>query len=127
MLCTPLVGDGHDDRAERGTDHRAVAAGHQAATDDGGDDVLELQADALVGLDRAVAQGDQRAGEAAAQRHGDEQADLDLAGGHTDRPGGVLVAADGEDPVAPLGLGRARTQPMAATITHHTTVSRSTF
>ena len=59
---------------------------------------------ALVGLHRAVAQGDQRAGEAAAQRHGDEQPDLDLVGGHTDGTGRLLVAADGEDPVAPLRL-----------------------
>ena len=81
---------------------RAVAAGQQAAADDGGDDVLELQAGALVGLHGAVAQGDEHAGQAAAHRHRDEQPDLDLVGGHAHGPGRLLVAADGEDPVAPL-------------------------
>src|SRR5690242_8765011 len=47
-----LGGHAEDERADRGTCHRAVTAGEQAAADDRGDDVDELVADAQHGLHR---------------------------------------------------------------------------
>ena len=49
----PICAMPSDRRTERGADHRAVAAGEQAAADDRGDDELELAPDALVALDPA--------------------------------------------------------------------------
>ena len=82
---------GHDGRAESGTDHRSVTARQQATTDDCGDDVLELEAGALVGLHRSVAKGDQGSGQTAAHRHRHEQADLDPAGRNTDGSAASLL------------------------------------
>src|SRR5919201_6664815 len=45
-----LGGHAEDERADRGADRRAVAAGQQRPADDGGDDVDELVADAQAGL-----------------------------------------------------------------------------
>src|SRR4051812_47195003 len=98
-----LHGHAEDERADRGTDRGAVAAGEQAAAHDRGDDVAELVPDAEAGLHRGGVEQQVHAVEPAQERHAHEQADLDLRDGHADRAGGRGVAADGEDPVAGPG------------------------
>src|ERR671921_1763561 len=98
-----LGGHAEDERADRSADHAAVAAGQEAAADDRGDDVDELVADAQAGLHRGEVEQQVHAVEPGQERHAHEQANFDLGDGDADGAGGVLVAADGEDPVADLG------------------------
>src|SRR5919112_3015240 len=64
-----LGGHAEDERAERGADRRAVAAGEQGATDDRGDDVDELVADAEAGLDGAEVEQQVHPEEPGQERH----------------------------------------------------------
>src|SRR6185312_196722 len=98
-----LGGHAEDERADRGADHAAVAAGQEAAADDRGDDVDELVPDAQPGLHRGEVEQQVHAVEPGQERHAHEQADLDLGDGDADGAGGIGVAAGGEDPVADLG------------------------
>src|SRR6476661_5731660 len=90
-----------DERADG--DAVAVAAGEQRATHDRGDDVEELVADAVAGLEGVELVERVHADEPAEERHAHEEADLDGLDRDADGTGGVGVAADGVDPVADLG------------------------
>src|SRR6476620_2922477 len=92
-----------DERADGDADGVAVAAGEQRATHDRGDDVEELVADAVAGLEGVELVERVHADEPAEERHAHEQADLDGLDRDADGTGGVGVAADGVDPVADLG------------------------
>ena len=97
------AGHAEDEGADRDADGVAVAAGHQGATHHRGDDVDELVAQAVAGLDDVEVVQGVHAGEPAEEPDGHEQADLDPGDRHTDRTGRRGVAADGVDPVADLG------------------------
>ena len=106
----PRCGHAEDETAEGGADDRAEPAGQEASPEHGGDDVEELLADALehvrpVGLEQHDLTVDPTA-------HGDrdEQTDLRRRRRHADHACRLLVATDGEDPVADL---RARQHPRA--------------
>src|SRR6478735_6191913 len=92
-----------DERAEGDADGVAVAARQQRAADDRRDDVEELVADAVAGLQDVEVVEVVHAGEPAEERDGHEEADLDGGDGHADRSGGRRVATHGIDPVADLG------------------------
>ena len=70
------AGHAEDERADRDADRVAVAAGEQRAADDRGDDVEELVADAVAGLQRVEPVEGVHADEPAEERHRHEQADL---------------------------------------------------
>ena len=91
-------------------DDRAVAAGQQAAADDGRDDEDELAPDALVGLDPAQADGRDDAEQRGGGRGHHEERDLGARDRDADVARGHGIAADGVDPVAEAG---AREQPRA--------------
>src|SRR5699024_9875326 len=99
-----LVGHAEDECADHGADDGAASTGHGHATDDGGDDVEELIAHALAGLDGVEGEQVVHAQEPGGETDEHEQGDLHALDGNTDRAGGLLVTADGEDPVAEAGL-----------------------
>ena len=99
------AGHAEDEGTDRDADGVAVAAGHQGATDHRGDDVEELVAHTVAGLEHVEVVQVVHAGEPAEEPDGHEQADLDPGDRHTDRAGRRGVSADGVDPVADLGPG----------------------
>src|ERR671915_776395 len=82
-----LGGHAEDERADRGADRRAVAAGEQAAADHRGDDVEELVAHALAGLHGVEREQGVHPVEPAHERDAHEQADLHLVHRDADRAG----------------------------------------
>src|ERR1041384_6971679 len=90
--------DAEDQRAEAGPDHRAVAAGEQAAADNGGDDRLELLLQAAVGGGRSDVADLQHREQPAAERGEHEQRDLHAGDGDAGVLGGARVTAHREDP-----------------------------
>src|SRR5262249_59602425 len=102
-VMAPWSAKPENTRPEARRTRRAVAAGEQAAADDRGDDVDELVADALAGLDGVELEQGVHAGEPGHQANGHEQADLHPGHRHADGPGADRGSADREDPVADVG------------------------
>src|SRR5215218_854985 len=96
------AGHAEDEGTDGDADGVAVAAGEERATHDGGDDVEELVADAVAGLERVVVVQVVHAGEPGEEGNGHEEADLDPGDRDTHRASRGGVAADGVDPVADL-------------------------
>src|SRR3954454_15190879 len=88
-----------EDRADRGT----RAAGQQTAADHRRGDVDQFLAHTLAGLHGVEGEQVVHAHEPGGEADQHEQADLREGDRHAPRPGGVLVAAHREDPVAVLG------------------------
>src|SRR5206468_3367862 len=80
----------------------AVAAGEQDAADDDGDDGVEDEGLAVGDLGSVVEDGLDHADQGGAEAAGHVQGDLDPVDGDAGGAGALLVAADGEDPVAVL-------------------------
>ena len=100
-----LPGDGVEQRADRGADRRAVAAGEQAAADDGDDDEVDARCPGPGAPTCTPAEPDQpqRADQPARRRGEAEQGDRRPAHRDAELAGGPAGAAAGEDGVAEAG------------------------
>src|SRR5690606_24454701 len=100
-----LLDDAEDQRTERGTDDRAVAAGQQRAANDHRDDGLEFLQKAAVGRRRAelhhLASGEDRGAEGRQHEH----EDLHPVDRHADIARRLRITAGSKDPVSELGFG----------------------
>src|SRR6185295_13268619 len=92
--------DAEDQRADGRADDRAIAAGEQTASDDRGDDRLELLLQSAIRGRGAGIRNLQDGEERRAQRGDDEQGDLHARNGHAGILGRTGIAANREYPVA---------------------------